>query len=162
MILKRTLYAFAGLILIVIVVVTYNYYSWRSDKVVDLSSNSLVLDTALGPIEYRQWGYGGPTILFLHGTPGGYDQYYPPPNFDPSSRRVIAVSRPGYLRTPIESGESLVEQADLYAALLDALEINEVIVMGVSGGGPGAITFAATHPERTQALIAGQAVSVVV
>jgi dipeptidyl aminopeptidase/acylaminoacyl peptidase len=37
-------------------------------------SNSHVADTRLGPIEYQISGDDSPVLLFLHGTPGGYDQ----------------------------------------------------------------------------------------
>ena len=37
------------------------------------------------------------------------------------------------------------EAADLYAALLDELKIDQVIVYGISGGGPSAINFALKH-----------------
>jgi len=47
--------------------------------------------------------------------------------------RAIALSRPGYLGTPPAAGRSPQEQADLYAATLDALGVEEegVIEAGV-------------------------------
>jgi len=41
--------------------------------------------------------------------------------------RVIAVSRPGYLGTPLADGETPEAQADLYAALLDTLGIARAV-----------------------------------
>ncbi len=61
-------------------------------------------------------------VLSVHGTPGGYDQRLGMDGF-----RILAPSRPGYLRTPIDAGRTPREQADVYAALLDALSIDEVI-----------------------------------
>jgi pimeloyl-ACP methyl ester carboxylesterase len=43
--------------------------------------------------------------------------------------------------------------------LLDTLSIERVIVLGASGGGPSAISFAAMYPRTTSALIAMEAVS---
>jgi pimeloyl-ACP methyl ester carboxylesterase len=88
--------------------------------------------------------------------PGGYDQGLFlrrafPEHFD--GMKTIAISRPGYLRTPVASGKTPEEQADLYAALLDELKIARVIVEGASGGAPSAVQFALRHPERTRALI---------
>ena len=40
-----------------------------------------------------------------------------------------------------------------YAALLDELKIDRVIVEGASGGAPSAVQFALCHPQRTKALI---------
>ncbi len=68
-------------------------------------------------------------------------------------RTVIAVSRPGYLRTPLSSGETPEEQADLYAALLDELHISSATIIGISGGGPSAIQFSLRHPERCSGLV---------
>jgi len=68
-------------------------------------------------------------------------------------------SRPGYLRTPISVGASPAEQATSYTHLLDSLGIDSVIVIGASGGGPSAISFAAQFSDRTNALILIEAVS---
>ena len=70
-----------------------------------------------------------------------------------------ATDRPGYLGTPLGGNGSSEAQADVAAALLDALEVERVAVVGISAGGPGAIQFAARHPERTRALVLLSAVS---
>ena len=113
-----------------------------------------MIETRVGPIEYVLEGDGDQVVLSIHGTPGGYDQRFGLDGF-----QVLAPSRPGYLRTPISAGRTPREQADAYAALLDALAIDQVVIMGLSGGGPSSMTFAAAHPDRTRALIALEAVS---
>ena len=50
-------------------------------------------------------------------------------------------------------------QADLYAALLDLLKIDSVVVIGLSGGGASALQFALRHPERCRGLILISAIS---
>ena len=88
-------------------------------------------------------------VLTLHGAMGGHDQSeLLAQTVGPPNRRYINVSRPGYLGTPLSSGQSPSEQADLFAALLDALQIGIVSVLAISGGGPSAIHFAARHPTR--------------
>ena len=72
---------------------------------------------------------------------------------------TISVSRPGYLRTPLSTGPSMAEQADAMAALLDVLDVDQVVPHGVSGGGPAAIQFAARHPDRTSALLLSCAIA---
>jgi pimeloyl-ACP methyl ester carboxylesterase len=70
--------------------------------------------------------------------------------------RIIAVSRWGYLRTPIPHNpahRTHEAQADAYASLLDTLGIDRVAMVGISGGGPSAIQFALRHPDRCFALI---------
>ncbi len=113
-----------------------------------------MIETRIGPIEYVLEGDGDQVVLSIHGTPGGYDQRFGLEGF-----QVLAPSRPGYLRTPIGAGRTPREQADAYVALLDALSIDQVVIMGLSGGGPSSMTFAAAYPDRTRALIALEAVS---
>ena len=67
--------------------------------------------------------------------------------------RYIALSRPGYLGTPLSLGRTPEEQADLYRDLLDALGLERAAVMAVSGGGPSALQFALRHPERCWGLV---------
>lgn len=96
----------------------------------------------------------------LHGTPGGYDQSLALGSpFLAAGMGSICVSRPGYLRTPIEAGRTPAQQADAFAGLLDTLEIERVAVQGVSGGGPSAIEFVTRHPERISVLFLTCAVS---
>lgn len=158
-ILRRILGVLGLAVVLVAVYLATRYLVWKDNRVEELVTGSQVIDTAAGPMEYRLWGDGETVMLFLHGTPGGYDQYPPRQGPGTGNLTVLAVSRPGYLRTPIETGRTPEEQADAYAALLDALEIPEVIVLAASGGGPSGITFAAKYPERTMGLITTAAVS---
>ncbi|MFT7548471.1 MAG: pimeloyl-ACP methyl ester carboxylesterase, partial [Candidatus Azotimanducaceae bacterium] len=131
-----------------------SYSSFRSERLETLVSDSQIANTSAGPIEYQLIGDTGPVMLFLHGTPGGYDQAPTTPEL-----RILAPSRPGYLRSPLEVGSTPTAQANAYVALLDTLDIDSVIVMGASGGGPSALVFASLYPERTLALVAMEAVS---
>lgn len=63
------------------------------------------------------------------------------------------MSRPGYLGTPLASGKTPEQQADLCAGLLDALNIRTATVMVVSGGGPCALHFALRHRDRCRGLV---------
>ena len=152
---RKSAIAFAVVLVILIAVTLVSYSTWKAERLSKLREGSLIAETSAGKIEYSLDGQEGPVLLFLHGTPGGYDQA-PDRSF---GLRLLAPSRPGYLSTAIEIGRTPAEQAKAYAALLDALGIDEVIVMGASGGGPSAISFAAAYPERTRALVAVEAVS---
>ena len=135
--------------------VTFALYSgFQGENLAALAAGSQIAETSAGPIEYQIVGDTGPVLLFLHGTPGGYDGA-----LGIERIRVLAPSRPGYLRTPLEVGQTPTAQAHAYAALLDSLNINSVIVMGVSGGGPSSLAFASLYPDKTIALIAMEAVS---
>ncbi|GAB6036550.1 alpha/beta hydrolase [Fundidesulfovibrio butyratiphilus] len=118
-----------------------------------LTHPSLIVETARGPVEYADRGQG-PVVLVVHGGPGGYDQglilgEMPRKN----GFRIIAPSRPGYLGTPLSAGASAQEQGDMLAALLDALNIPRAMVLGASGGGPGAYQLAQRHPDKVRALV---------
>jgi pimeloyl-ACP methyl ester carboxylesterase len=118
-----------------------------------VSTGSRLAQTGCGPIEYAVAGKG-PPVLVVHGAGGGFDQ-----GLDLSGGlvrdgfRVIAVSRFGYLRTPLPADASAAAQADAHACLLDALNIRRAAVLGISAGGPSALEFALRHPDRTAALV---------
>ncbi len=128
------------------------YLCWKQAVLQRLQTHSSIMNTTAGPIEYSVKGTG-PALLFAHGSPGGYDQSLVTANLLNSDQfTYIAVSRPGYLRTPLQQ-KTPAEQADLYAALLDALDIQKATIIGSSGGGPSALQFALRHPERCSGLI---------
>ena len=148
-------------LLILITIVTFaSYSSFRSENLAALEAGSQIAETSAGPIEYQIVGDTGSVLLFLHGSPGGYDGGSALTEMEGlEGFRILTPSRPGYLRTPLEVGQTPTAQAHAYAALLDSLSINSVIVMGASGGGPSAIAFASLYPNRTIALVALEAVS---
>jgi pimeloyl-ACP methyl ester carboxylesterase len=67
--------------------------------------------------------------------------------------RVIAMSRFGYLRTPLPADASPAAQADAHACLLDALGIQRAAIAGASAGAPSSMQFALRHPKRISALV---------
>lgn len=112
-----------------------------------------VVSTRLGPVEYSEYGQG-PVIVALHGAMGGYDQSrILAQTIGGEGFRYLAVSRPGYLGTPLRSGESPEAQARLIAALLDALSIKSACIMAISGGGPAALFFGHQFPLRCSGLV---------
>jgi pimeloyl-ACP methyl ester carboxylesterase len=124
----------------------------------ELVAHKQVVTTAKGPVEYARIGEG-PVVLAIHGGPGGYDQGIL--LFEWLARTgftILAPSRPGYLGTPLSSGKSPADQADLYAALLDTLGIDNVMLVFASAGGASGYEFAIRYPERVTALVAADAV----
>ncbi len=126
---------------------------WKARTLAGLRAASRIAQTRCGEIEYATPPSGSP-VLISHGTLGGFDQgtvaaaLILGPKFRP-----IAVSRPGYLRTPLAAGATPEQQADAFAALLDTLAIDRVPVIGISGGGPPALQFALRHPQRCTAIV---------
>ncbi len=118
-----------------------------------LAAGSTVVETPCGAIEYASIGNGAP-VLVVHGAGGGFDQGLDiARGLVERGFRVIAMSRFGYLRTPLPGDASAASQADAHACLLDALGIPRAVVMGVSAGGPSALQLALRHPQRTSALV---------
>lgn len=129
----------------------------KEQSVYRLTQNGRLVETRCGPIEIAAAGEG-PPVLVVHGAAGGYDQGMLVAR-GLTGYRVIAVSRPGYLRTPLESGRTPAEQADALAALLDALGIESAALVGISAGGLVGIHFALQYPQRCWALALVSAVN---
>ena len=118
-----------------------------------VATGSQILQTALGAIEYAEAGEG-PPVLIIHGAGGGFDQGLDmAEGLVQNGFRVIAISRFGYLRTPLPEDASPTAQADAHAAVLDALHIPRCAVLGASAGGPSGMQLALRHPDRVTALI---------
>ncbi len=132
---------------------------WYNATVERLTLGSRLAGTANGPVEYAVVGAGAP-VLVAHGTPGGYDQALVIADLLAGLPvQVVAPSRPGYLRTPLASGQTFEQQADLFAALLDHLGLDRVVMLGASGGGPSAVQFALRYPQRVTCLVLWEAVT---
>lgn len=158
--LVRIVVALSALVVAAIAGLVAAFVVWRAGVERDLPRHSTVVQTARGPVEYAELGRG-PAVLVIHGTPGGYDLWfdtYAATHAQSDGFRYILPSRPGYLRTPLSDGATPAQQADVLAALLDALHIGKAAVIGISGGGPAALQFALRHPERCSALVLEEAV----
>ena len=131
---------------------------WRFDDDIQRArarsaQGSTVIDTRCGPLEVQQAGAGVP-LLVVHGSGGGHDQGIAfAGSLAQHGIRVIAMSRFGYLRTPMPADASTAAQADAHVCLLDALGIRRAAVMGGSAGAPSALQMALRHPDRVSALI---------
>lgn len=97
-------------------------------------------------------------MIVSHSTSGGYDQGLAVARLLPGYQG-IAVSRAGYLRTPLATASTPSEMADTYAALLDSLNIGKTVILGLSGGGMSAAYFALRHPGRCWGLVLADAIT---
>ena len=113
------------------------------------------VETAMGPVTVATWGEGEIPVLSVHGIMGGYDQAVMLAKgwLDPARFRVIAPSRFGYPGTPMPDDARPADQADAFAALLDALGLEQVGVIATSAGGTSALQFAMRHPDRCRELV---------
>ena len=150
----------AVVVAVVVMVATLAIW-WRFDDDIQRArthsaQGSMLIDTRCGPIEVQQAGTGVP-LLVVHGSGGGHDQGMAfAGSLAQHGIRVIAMSRFGYLRTPMPvdaADASAAAQADALVCLLDALGIGRAAVMGGSAGAPSALQMAIRHPDRVNALI---------
>ena len=78
-----------------------------------ISAGSRIVETPCGPVEYAFVG-DGPPVLVVHGAGGGFDQGLEIASpLIRSGFRVIAMSRFGYLQTPLPVDASPTAQASV-------------------------------------------------
>ncbi len=152
----RSMTARLGIGALALIATTASYALYRRDLAAArarIAGASEVVTTPCGPIEYATTG-SGPPVLFVHGAGGGFDQglAFGRP-LAAQGYRVIAMSRFGYLRTPLPADASAAAQADAHACLLDALGLERAAVVGGSAGAPSALQLALRHPRRVGALV---------
>ncbi len=153
---KRPLRWFAaGLLLLAIAA---SWIAWRFDRDITrararAAQGGALVETRCGLIEYQEAGVGVP-LLAVHGSGGGHDQGMAFARaLAKQGIRVIAMSRFGYLRTPMPADASAAAQADAHVCLLDALLIGRAAIIGGSAGAPSALQMAIRHPDRVSALV---------
>ncbi len=134
------------------------YRQETRSQATQLIAGSRLMDTPYGPVEYGQTGVG-PTVILSHGSVGGYDQGLWLASLLGPGFRYLAPSRFGYLRTPVPADPSPIAQAGQYAALLDALQVERAVMIGLSAGGPSALQFAIGYPDRCICLVMLSAIS---
>ena len=109
-----------------------------------------VISTRWGAVEYAERGSGDPVLVvhgIFHNCVGALLTVR-----DSSDRRFIAPSRFGYLGSSMPPDATPAHQADALAALLDALDIDQIDVIGESAGATSALQLALRHPERVKHL----------
>ena len=93
----------------------------------------------------------GPAVVCLHAGVCDRRMWAPQVEALRATHRVIAYDRRGFGETRC-APESFSHAADLLA-VLDALQMDQIILMGCSQGGRIAIDVALAHPERVRALV---------
>ncbi len=102
----------------------------------------------------------GPPLLLLHG--GGGPQPHLP-FFDRLAEQfdVIAPTHPGFAGSPIpEHFDGMDDLVYLYLDLMDALDLRDVILVGISMGGWAAAEIAVRNTSRVSKLILADAVGI--
>ena len=117
--------------------------------------------TINGVALYHEEGGTGAPLVFVHGGFASAASRRDPPipldwSWEHDFARVfrfVWYDRRGCYRSSPADGYDLGTQAADLAALLDHLGIPSAHLIGSSAGGPIAVTFATTHPNRTRSLV---------
>lgn len=101
--------------------------------------------TDAGPLD------GTPVVRF-HGTPGSrWSLIGNRAIWARHGLRMVTPERPGYGASTALPGWRFTDHADDVAAVLDDLGLERVHLLGISGGAPHVLAFAARHPDRVAA-----------
>jgi pimeloyl-ACP methyl ester carboxylesterase len=95
----------------------------------------------------------GLPLLLVHGVVGGCDVPRSWRALIPNGYRIIAPSRFGYLGADMPPDPSVAAQAGVFAAFLDALDVERATVLGFSAGSSSCVQLALRHPDRVEALV---------
>ena len=108
-------------------------------------------------LRYELSGQGDRTIVLVHEMGGSLESFDEVGPILARTRRVLRYDTRGAgLSTKVRGVLSIDTMADDIAALLDATGIaGKVALMGVAVGGAIALHFAARHPARVSAVVAG-------
>jgi pimeloyl-ACP methyl ester carboxylesterase/class 3 adenylate cyclase len=111
-------------------------------------------------IGYQVSGEGPPDIVYVHGYGSNQDVQWEEPRFAHFLRRLAAMGR---LATFDKRGTgvsdrlayepALEERADDIRAVMDAVGLERATLVATTGGGPPAMLFAATTPDRVDGLV---------
>ncbi len=101
-------------------------------------------------LAYAEYGEAsGDPVFAFHGLPGSRLSWGMLPDGSlPPAARIIAPDRPGYGGSDPSPGRTLLDWANDVEALADSLHIGKFAVLGISGGGPGALACAWKMPRR--------------
>lgn len=105
-------------------------------------------------MRYVDAGAGGRAFVLIHGMGGRWQHWVETIPSLAGDGRVLALDLPGFGESePPAAGVSIDGFADGVAELAEALEIERVVLVGHSMGGPIALRFAARHPELAEAIV---------
>ncbi len=112
-----------------------------------------LIETAKGTIEYSLRGQGK-AVLIVHGGHIDCRETIFQKGINLGQFCFITPSRPGYGNTPLSDiNKTPKGTADLLVALLDKLNLQKAIVIGISAGGLTALELAANYPTRVESLV---------
>lgn len=111
-------------------------------------------------LAYQVFGEGPIDLVFAGSFVSHVEMFWAMPEFEgfmarlSTFCRVLLFDKAGVgLSDPVPKVRTLDDRAAELEAVMDAAGFGKAVLFGVSEGGPAAMLFAATRPERTQALV---------
>jgi pimeloyl-ACP methyl ester carboxylesterase len=111
-------------------------------------------------LAYQVFGDGPVDIVWAGSFASHVEVYWTMPEFRAlmarlgTFSRILLFDKAGVgLSDPVQRVRTLDDRAAELEAVMDAAGFERAAILGLSEGGPAAILFAATRPERTRALI---------
>jgi len=111
-------------------------------------------------IAYQIFGEGALNLIYIPGWASNVENMWTMPEQAEFLRklaafaRVVVLDRRGTgLSDPVLDPPTLEERMDDVRAVMDAAGLQTSVIWGISEGGPMAMLFAASYPERTSALL---------
>ncbi|HTL26009.1 MAG TPA: adenylate/guanylate cyclase domain-containing protein [Burkholderiales bacterium] len=111
-------------------------------------------------IAYQLFGSGGANLVVIPGWASNVENIWTVPEIADFAARlaefasVIVLDRRGTgLSDPVVNPPTLEERMDDVRAVMDSAGWKRAAIWGISEGGPMAMTFAASHPDRVDALV---------
>ena len=102
---------------------------------------------------YTDWGSDGPPLVMLHGLSGHARTWDYTAAALSGRYRVLAPDQRGHGDTDWAPKYGFAPMAEDLLGFLDALDLREVTLMGLSMGGIVSFVFAAAHPKRVRRLV---------
>ncbi len=111
-------------------------------------------------LAYQVFGDGPIDLVYAGSFVSHVELFWTMPEFEAFMERlstfcrIVLFDKAGVgLSDPVPQVRTLDDRAAEIEAVMDAVGFEKAVLFGISEGGPAAIVFAATRPERTRALI---------
>ena len=111
-------------------------------------------------LAYQVFGDGPVDLVYAGSFVSHIEMFWTMPEYEAFMEqlatfcRVLVFDKAGVgLSDPVPQVRTLDDRATEIEAVMDAVGFGKAVIFGISEGGPAAMVFAATRPERTRALI---------
>lgn len=137
-------------VLVVVMTIAGLTYSPNTEIPTGLPGRHIIVNGV--PIRVLQEGEG-PNVLLIHGSPGSLEDWSIIRRALSKHARVTSFDRPNNGFSGATGDYSLTHNADFALAVIDALKLDDVTVVGHSYGGATALAMALRSPPRVRSYV---------